>query len=200
VSVTRLIVIAIVVMASGSVLALVLDHGERGRTSTKTVTVAATATVTATTTVTQAAPASGPTTPAEPEIPDSTEAGFEVHWKGRLRLNETGHSLDGDDDPSPDGSSYNVYIDYEGNIDFDDVTVAEWSGSSTPRPSECVAQVKTQSFSSNEASDINPKKGLQLCLSLVTEDKSTRIGFMRVLPGFTVDAVNVQGVLWDKLL
>lgn len=198
-SLTRLITIAVIVMASGSVLALAFDHGEPGRIHTKTVTVAATETVTATQTVTQAAAESGATSPAEPKIPDSTEAGFKVRWKGRLRLNQTGHSLTADDDPSPADGSSNVYVNYAGDIHFNDVTVAEWTGSGMPRASECVAQVKTQSLSSDEASNINPKKGLQLCLSLVADDESTRIGYMRVLPGFTDVAVNVDGVLWDKV-
>jgi hypothetical protein len=190
--------IAMVVMASASGLALLIDHGEQVRTVTKTVS-GATETVTATKTVPQAATASGATDPAEPEIPDSTEAGFKVRWKDRLRLNQTGHGLDGDNDPSPDPDSPNVQVDYAGNIDFESVIVAEWTRSGPPTPSDCEAQVKTQSFSDTEADSIHTKKGLQLCFTLTAEDESTRIGYMRVLPRFTDVAVHVEGVLWEKL-
>jgi hypothetical protein len=190
--------IAIVVMASASGLALLIDHGEQVRTVTKAVS-GATKTVTVTKAAPQAAPASGATNPAESAIPDSTEAGFKVLWNDRLRLNETGYSLDGDNDPSPDPDSPNVQVDYSGNIDFESVIVAEWTRSGTPTPSDCEAQVKTQSFSDSEADSIYTKKGLQLCFTLTAEDKSTRVGYMRVRPGFTDVAVPVQGVLWEKL-
>jgi hypothetical protein len=197
VSLARLIAIATVVVAAGSVLALLLDHRDQGLTSTETV--AVTKTVTATKTVTQTA-ASGAATSTQPELPAATEAGFKLHWNGRLRLNQTGHGLDGDDDPSPPrpDSSSSVSVDYLGNIDFSDVTVAEWTRSDAPTPSECAAQVKTQGLSSDEADSIPPRKGLRLCLTLATADRSPRIGYMRVLPGFTNVAVNVEGVLWDK--
>ena len=82
VSLARLIAIALVVMAAGSSLALLLDQGERGRTSTKTVTVGATETVTATKTVTQAAEAPGATGPAEPEIPEPVKDGAVLQAAG----------------------------------------------------------------------------------------------------------------------
>jgi hypothetical protein len=197
VSLVRLVVIAIVVMIAGSGLALLLDHGERGRTSTTTVTVGVTDTVTATKTVTQAATA---TSSAEPEVPDSSEAGFKILWKGPLRLNQNGHDLDGANGPVPsDGLFPDVRVTNTGYIAFDDpsVSVAKHTGSDMPKPSECAAD-KTRSLSSQEASSILPKTGLQLCLNLEAGDGSPRIGYMRVRPGFTNIAVEVEGVLWDK--
>jgi hypothetical protein len=197
VSLVRLVVIAIVVMTAGSGLALLLDHGERVRTSTKTVTVGVTETVTATKTVTQAATA---TSPAESEVPDSSEAGFKILWEGRLRLNQDGYDLDRADGRPlvSDGLLPDVGVTDIGYIAFDSsVSVAKRSEGRMPKPSECAAD-KTRSLSSEEAGSILPERGLQLCLNLEAGDGSPRVGYMRVRPGFTNDRVEVDVVFWDK--
>lgn len=196
-STKRLIAVATVVIIAGALLAALLDRGKNGKTVAKTVTVGATDTVTVTHTVAQAPETSGSSSSVGPEAPPPTEEGFEVRWKGRLRLNQTGHDLSGVNGPSPQRYSPNVYVTDDGNLDFDEVTVAEWTARSKPSASDCTAQANTQSLSAGEAESIRPKAGLTLCLTLTAEDESSRVGYMRVGSDFTVRAVNVDGVLWD---
>jgi hypothetical protein len=197
----RPVVVGLVVIAAGSLLAVLLDRGEHGGTIATTVTVRATDTVTVPGTATDPAgdPGAGAKRSAEPGVPDSSQGRFAPRWRGLLRLNQTGHDLGGATGPSPQSHEPSVYVTGEGKIRFINVTVAVWLTDDKPGPRACQARVMAGGLSEGEADAIQPEASKQLCLMLTADDRSTRIGYMRIRSGFTSRAVNVDGVLWDVL-
>jgi hypothetical protein len=184
----RLIVIAVVVIATGAGTSLLLEPHERTTTIATTVVL--------TQTVTNPTPGPQASSPG-PQDPDTTRSdGPQPRWSGKLRLAFPGYELT-TQSPSPvnDAASADISLSQDGDIYFDFSTkVAVWDDTRTPSLEDCGAQF-TQSLSTDEAYAIHPEAGLALCTSTGADPDRT-VGYVRVRQGFTKRGVLVDAMLW----